>query len=388
MHFAPRTADLMHSPIGAAHALVGLRSSARPLLDLSQAAPSFPPAGAVVDRIAAAAREPDTSRYAPQPGVPALREAFAADLAAAYRCPMAPTNVLITAGCNQAFCLVASAIAAPGDSVVVVAPFYFNHDMWLRVEGIEVRHLMVEADGLPAVDRLKELADERTRAVVLVSPGNPTGVTMPPELIMAFGVEARRHGLVLILDETYRTYRNTTAPAHDLFADGDWGEHVASLHSFSKDLAIPGYRVGAIVGGPALLTEALKLLDCVAISAPRIAQEAALTGLVHTGPWRSEQVARIAGLQRRFEDAMARGPGGFELVSAGAYFGWVRHPFSEVPTERVVRALVLDHDVLTIPGTAFTPQDDRMLRLSFANLGDEELDELPRRFAELDRAPT
>ncbi len=387
MHFAPRTADLMHSPIGAAHALLGSRSGARPLLDLSQAAPSFPPAGVVVDRIAAAAYEPATSRYAPQPGLPALREAFAADLAGAYRCPMRPANVLITAGCNQAFCLVASAIAAPGDSVVVVAPFYFNHDMWLRVEGIEVRHLMVEADGLPAVDRLKELVDEKTRAVVLVSPGNPTGVTMPPELIAAFGAEARRHGLVLIVDETYRTYRDTAAPAHDLFADADWGEHVASLHSFSKDLAIPGYRVGAIVGGPALLTEALKLLDCVAISAPRIAQEAAVTGLVDAGGWRHEQVARIARLQQRFEGAMAAAPGGFELVSAGAYFGWVRHPFPDVPTERVVRALVLDHDVLTIPGTAFTPRDDHMLRFSFANLADEELDELPRRLAELDRAP-
>ena len=163
--------------------------------------------------------------------------------------------------------------------------------------------------------------------------------------------------------------------------------HVASLHSYAKDLAIPGYRVGAIVGGPALLTEALTRLECVAISAPRSAQEAAVTGLVDAGGWRHEQVARIARLQQRFEGAMAAAPGGFELVSAGAYFGWVRHPFPDVPTERVVRALVLDHDVLTIPGTAFTPRDDHMLRFSFANLADEELDELPRRLAELDRAP-
>ena len=80
---------------------------------------------------------------------------------------------------------------------------------------------------------------------------------------------------------------------------------------------------------------------------------------------------------------MAPGPGGFELVSAGAYFGWVRHPFVGEAAEDVVRRLVLDHDVLVIPGTAFLPTDERMLRLSFANLEPDEVAELPARLAEM-----
>lgn len=151
---------------------------------------------------------------------------------------------------------------------------------------------------------------------------------------------------------------------------------------------MPGYRVGAVVGGAVTLIEALKLLDCVAISAPRIGQEAAAAGLLRAGAWRSEQVRRIADLQRRFEHVMDARPGGFEVVSAGAYFGWVRHPFA-VATDVVVESLILDHDVLVIPGTAFTTIDQRMLRLSFANLTPDEIAELPERLAavELARSP-
>jgi aspartate/methionine/tyrosine aminotransferase len=382
MEFSPRTADLIHSPIGAAFALVPERTNDRPLLDLSQAAPSFPPAPVVADRVAAVAHEPDGARYAPQPGIPILREAFAADLTDAYGSPVSSEQVLITAGCNQAFCLVASALASPGDSMVLATPFYFNHDMWLRVEGIEPRHLAPRTDLLPHPEDLAALVDESTRALVIVSPGNPTGVTIPPERIAMLAAEARRLGLVLIVDETYRTCRPTSDAPHDLFAASDWGDHVVSLHSFSKDLAIPGYRVGAIVGGPGLLVEALKLLDCVAISAPRIAQEAAAAGLLHAGEWRRDQVARIADLQRRFESVMTGRPGGFEVVSSGAYFGWVRHPFAQLSGPEAVRRLVLAHDVLVIPGTAFTPTDEQMLRFSFANLTPDEIDELPRRLEE------
>ncbi|MEM7288227.1 MAG: aminotransferase [Actinomycetota bacterium] len=383
MRFASRTADLIHSPIGAAHALVPLRTNDRPLLDLSQAAPAFPPAPEVAARIAAVAHEPDGARYAPQPGLPALRDAFAQDLSDAYEAAIGSQDVLITAGCNQAFCLVASALASPGDSVVLATPFYFNHDMWLRVEGIEPRHWMPDEDLLPPVSTLADHVDETTRAIVIVSPGNPTGVTIPADRIRAIAAEARRLGVPLVLDETYRTYRGVDGPPHDLFGAPDWGDHVISLHSFSKDLAIPGYRIGAIVGSAPMLVEALKLLDCVAISAPRVAMEAVITGLTGSGTWRHDQVVRIGALQERFEAVMSGRPGGFELVSSGAYFGWVRHSFRDVPTQEVVRRLVLDHDVLVIPGTAFTPGDEHMLRFSFANLTEAELEELPRRLEEM-----
>ena len=235
---------------------------------------------------------------------------------------------------------------------------------------------------MPDPERAASIVGERTRAIVLVTPANPTGVTTPPDVLAAFRDLAVERGLVLVLDETYRNFRPASEPAHDLFGCDDWAEHVVSLHSFSKDLAIPGYRVGAVVAGEALLYETLKFVDCLQISAPRIGQEAVVAGLTMARTWRREQAARIAATQRAFEQVMVNRPGGFELVAAGAFFGWVRHPF-EARTDEIVKRLVLDHDVLAIPGTAFTPADGGFLRFSFANVVDDEVHELGRRLAEL-----
>ncbi len=384
MRFSPTISDLIHSPIGAAHALLAHRVNDRPLLDLSQAAPSYAPPPAVLEAVAEGTADRTTSAYAPQSGLPGLRSAFAADLSRAYDTTLHADDVLITAGCNQAFCIAATALAGPGDNVILQTPFYFNHDMWLQVEGVEARHLPVDEHLHPSVADAAAHIDDRTRAIVLVSPGNPTGVTLPPTLIHDFAELARAHDLALVLDETYRSFRPTDEPAHRLFADPAWRDTLVSLHSFSKDLAVPGYRVGALVGGEPIRVEALKVLDCVAISAPAIGQAACIAGLEHAGEWRREQAARVAGLQRLFEEVLADRPGGFELVTAGAYFGWVRAPEGgrADDTASIVRRLVVDHDVLVIPGTAFTTDDQRMLRFSFANLDADRIRELGVRLAE------
>ncbi|MFB0926954.1 MAG: aminotransferase class I/II-fold pyridoxal phosphate-dependent enzyme, partial [Acidimicrobiales bacterium] len=131
MQLRGRTNGLIHSPIGEAFALLAAHKPTRPLLNLSQAAPSFPPAPVVADRIAAVAYEEDGARYVPQQGLEPLRQALAQELTQLYPGQVGTNQVLITAGCNQAFCVVASAMTNPGDNLIVALPYYFNHDMWL-----------------------------------------------------------------------------------------------------------------------------------------------------------------------------------------------------------------------------------------------------------------
>ena len=152
-----------------------------------------------------------------------------------------------------------------------------------------------------------------------------------------------------------------------------------SLHSFAKDLAIPGYRVGAVVASPELNREVMKLLDCVAICAPRIGQEAAWAGLTAAQEWRAARAREVADRLRWFAAAMADRPGGFELVSAGGFFGWIRHPFASCPTDDVVRDLAVTYDTLVIPGTAFLPDDRRMLRVSVSNVDRDALTDFAAR---------
>ena len=221
--------------------------------------------------------------------------------------------------------------------------------MMLNMTGIRPVYLRPGPDLVPRAADAEPLITPRTRAIVLVTPGNPSGVTIDPAGIAAFAELARRHDIALIVDETYRSFRGTDEPAHHLFADPHWDRTLVSLHSFAKDLAIPGYRVGAVVASPEVNRQVCKLLDCVAVCAPRIGQEAAWAGLVHARGWRRARARDIARQRAWFTAAMAGRPGGFELLSCGGFFGWIRH-------------------TLLIPGTAFLPEDQGMLRVSVSNL--------------------
>jgi aspartate/methionine/tyrosine aminotransferase len=379
MRLSPRTVNEIDSPMGAAYALLAGRSGERALLDLAQAAPSYPPAAEMIEHVASVAREPDGAAYVPSPGLPRLREAFADDLSRSYGSPVSAGQMVITAGCNQAFCLVAQALAEPGDEVIEALPYYFNYDMWLRMNGVVPRYLEPGPDLVPDPEAAEALITPRTRAIVLITPGNPSGVTIPPDVLAGFCEVARRHGIALILDETYRSFRGTAEPAHELFADPDWGRTLVSLHSFSKDLAIPGYRVGAVVAAPELNREVMKLLDCVAICAPRVGQEAAWAGLVSARNWRRARANEAIAKQRALEKALALRPGGFELLTCGGFFGWIRHPFAGRGTDAVARDLITRYDTLVIPGTAFLPDDRQVLRVSFGNVDLAGLAEFARR---------
>ncbi|HEY8471732.1 MAG TPA: aminotransferase [Natronosporangium sp.] len=381
MRLHHRTTDQPDSPITETYALLADQPGRRPLLDLAQAAPQYPPPPEVVAHVAAVAGDPASNRYVDLPGLPKLREAVADDLRRDYQAELGVKHIQITAGCNQAFCVVTSVLAGPGDEIILPLPYFFNHDMWLRMQGIIPVYAEPAADLVPSVANAAAVISPRTRAIVLVTPGNPSGVTIDPATIAEFARLAARHRIALILDETYRAFRGTDQPAHRLFADPAWPATVVSLHSFSKELALAGYRVGAIVADPAVNREAIKLLDCLAICAPRIGQEAAWAGLRRAGAWRRDRAREVAARRQRFQAMMASAPGGFELVSSGGYFGWVRHPFPDRPTGELVRDLVVEHDTLVMPGTAFLPDDRRMLRLSFANLEADAVDELGRRLS-------
>lgn len=386
MHLLGRTTDIASSPISEAYAWLASRTSTRQLIDLSQAAPGYPPPQVIIDQVALTAQAPDGGRYCPTSGLPALTEAFATELGRDYQAEILPTRVLPTSGCNQAFCVTVSTLADRGDEIILPVPYYFNHEMWLGLDGITPRLLPTDQSFVPDPAEAQKLINDRTRAIVLVTPGNPTGVTIAPDIIQEFYELAQEHKIALIIDETYRNFRESQDPPHRLYQQKNWEETAIFLHSFSKDLAIPGYRVGAIVAAPSFLHEAMKLLDCVQISAPRISQEAVVAGLTRSGDWRTVQAARIRGLLEHFRTTMAARPGGFELASSGAFFGWVRHPFLQLDTAEVIRRLVVDHDVLLIPGTAFTPTDDRWLRMSYANLTPEQFPILTERLVEFAEA--
>lgn len=342
----------------------------KPLLNMAQAVPSYPPAEELQEWLAAAVRRPDSSLYTEILGLPGLRSALAVHMSESYGADLSARDFGITAGCNQAFCVAMSALAGPGDEVILPAPWYFNHQMWLQMQGVTPVPLPCdEARGaLPDPADAAALITDRTRAVVLVTPNNPTGAIYPPELIEAFYELASERGIALVLDETYKDFMPADAPPHALFNRFDWRDVFIQLYSFSKAYSLTGYRVGSVAGGPSVMAAIEKIMDCIAICAPRIGQEAALYGLGHLAGWRAEKRGLMQDRTDALRQAFRESNCGYGLVSSGAYFAWLRHPFSGMDSADVARMLATDHNLLCLPGSMFGPQQENYLRLAFANL--------------------
>ena len=361
--------------------------SGLPLINVSQAAPvDPPPAGLRAEMARLVELEPAAHLYGPVLGLPELRAEIAARWSEVYRGEVAPSQVAITAGCNQAFTTAMATLAAPGDNAILPVPWYFNHKMWLDQTGVEARALPAGPGLVPRAEDAERLIDARTRAIVLVSPNNPAGVEHPPETLRAFFDLARDRGLALIVDETYRDFHSAPDPVHDLFTDPDWAGTLIQLYSFSKAYRLTGHRVGAMVADEARLAQAEKVLDCVTICAPQLGQRAALWGMRNLAQWLAEERAEILARGEAMRAAVTDLPG-WEVEGSGAYFAYLRHPF-EAPSDRVASALVEQAGVLALPGTMFAPEGhgERHLRVAYANLDAAGIERLARRLAQATEA--
>jgi len=345
----------------------------RPLINVSQAAPVAAPPEPLLQHIAATAlNKPEAHLYGPVLGLPELRAEVAAQWSAAYAGEIAPAQVAITSGCNQAFCATLTAIAGEGDEVILPTPWYFNHKMWLDMQGVTTVPLPTDAHLLPDPEHAAALITERTRAIVLVTPNNPGGVEYPAELVRAMYELAKSRGIRLIVDETYRDFDSRTGAPHDLFGDPDWQDTLVQLYSFSKAYRLTGHRVGAMVGSVELLAEAEKFLDTVTICPNQLGQHAALWGMQNLSQWLAGERAEILDRRAAITDNLPLLTNqGWELQGAGAYFAYMKHPF-DLPSDQLAQQLVQSHGILTLPGTMFTPEGDQAgkdtLRIAFANV--------------------
>ena len=354
----------------------------RPLLNLSQAAPVDPPPAALREAMVAAVAEDDSHIYGPVLGLPALRLEIAEQWSALYGGDIKAEQVAITSGCNQAFCAVMSTIASAGDAVILPTPWYFNHKMWLDTAGIETRPLPCGDGMIPDPEAVRALIDDTVKAIVLVTPNNPTGAEYPNGVMEAFMAIAKEHGLALIVDETYRDFHSQSGAPHDLFAASDWPDNLIHLYSFSKVFRLTGHRVGAMVTSTDRLAQVEKFLDSVAICPNQIGQKAALYGLQNLPQWVAEQRDEILNRRAICEEGFANLEG-WKLLGSGAYFAYVEHPFY-IPSDEIAKLLVQQQSLLILPGTMFQPtgtdgKAEKQLRIAFANADKDGLREMFKR---------
>ena len=242
--------------------------------------------------------------------------------------------------------------------------------------GIDYVDCDADADLLPKLSDIDANVKSTTRAVALVSPNNPAGSIYPAELLDDILTLCQRHGIWLIIDETYRDFLplNMRLP-HRLFARDNWHSNLIQLYSFSKSYCLPGHRLGAIIAGREVISQLAKIIDNIQICAPRIVQKALTPMLASMAKWRQKNREKIAARAAIFRAVMADTPG-WDLLSSGAYFGYVRHPYKNVDSLQIAKNLASKAGVLVIPGAFFGAGQGDALRFAFANAGREVIAQL------------
>lgn len=353
------------------------------LIDLSQAVPGYPAHTLLLDQLEATASQPELLGYGSIEGEPSLRAAYAQDLKQVYRAAFDSTEVHITAGCNQAFVATALTLAGPGETLLLVTPFYFNHDSSLSMLGIRTKEVAARAeDGfLPDPDTVRAAVTPDVKAIVCITPNNPTGAVYPPELLEALFDICVEQNIWLITDETYRDFLPDGGSCpHGLFQRENWRGHLVGLYSFSKSFCIPGHRLGAITAGAEMVQQIAKVMDNLQICAPRPPQTAVAAAMPQLGDWREANRQEISRRRETLEKVIAGLPD-WKIASVGAYFSYIQHPFENASSIEVAERLAAEHGVLSLPGAFFGKGQDAFLRVAFANARCPELEELAVRLA-------
>ncbi|QRV75264.1 aminotransferase class I and II protein [Ceratobasidium sp. AG-Ba] len=355
------------------------------LINLSQGVPGSPPHDQVTQRLSEVVKLGDSAGYGAILGDAAMRQALVEEIKFVYGGGQADVkfdDVALSAGCNAAFMAAVMAIVNKGDEIILPVPWYFNHEMTLRMLGIDIVPLPVSIENgfVPTIAQTELIITPRTKAIVLVTPNNPASVIYPPSLIESFSSLAAKHNIFLILDETYRDFV-TPGPPHSLFTQPTWRTTLIHLFSFSKSYRVPGHRLGALVAGPDVLENVFKVLDSRPL---QLALAPILPSL------RSDLADQAKELETRhavFKQTLTGS--GWEIGSAGAYFALVKHPFKGVRATEVCKRLAEEDGVVLLPLSFFAPADDSAwdswMRVSVANVGAEAVREAAVRMVESDK---
>lgn len=340
-----------------------LRRAGVPVISLGQAVPGFPPPPSAVRAAVRSTESAQVHSYTADAGIRELRDATAVWLGVVASGVVDPADgLMITAGANQAFAVAALTAFGAGDDVLLASPYFFNHEMMVRAAGarpIEVP--MSSTAGFRVdVDRILRAVTLRTRAVVLVTPANPTGAVASRADIETLAAALSAEDIFLIVDETYLLFNYETPPWS---ATALSHANVLVLGSFSKAFAIPGWRVGYLAADARFISDALRVQDAMIICPPAIAQYGMLAALAEEPLYPLEFLPELR--QRR--DALHRAiadAAGECVVTGGGFFVLARFPCSDNSFVAATRVLE-DAHVVTIPGALFGSAGEGFLRLSY-----------------------
>ena len=322
-------------------------------INLAQGFPNFPAPDVVKDAARQAIAD-EINQYAVTWGAPRLRRALAAKYAAWYDLDVDPdTEITVTCGATEAMAAALMATIDPGDEVIVFEPYYENYGPDAILCDARPVFVPLTPDAPLDLERVEQAITDRTRAIIVNTPNNPTGRVLSREELTGLATLCITHDLLALTDEIYEhiVYEGEHVPLATL---PGMRERTITVSGASKTFSVTGWRIGTIVA-PSRITDAIrKVHDFLTVGAPAPLQEGVAAGLEQLG---AEFYDDLRDSYRARRDLLVGGlrQAGFRCVApAGAYY--VMADFSDLSDESDVSfatRLTGEFKVAPVPGSSF-----------------------------------
>jgi aminotransferase len=352
-----------------------LRASGHHVISLGQALPFYPPPASALQAARAALERTDVHGYTTDPGRPSLRRTLAERLRDYERIDCGPDDLLITAGANHAFTTALTTLVSAGDEIVLPAPYFTNHQMAVQAAGaVAVEAPVADHESYRVTwDDIAPALTDRTRAVVLCNPSNPTGAPVDAIHGTRIVAELASRGILVISDETYMHF--VYEGAHWSAASvPDWRRTVIVIGTFSKSFAMMGWRVGYMLADAAVCAQATKVQDAMIICAPTISQLAAEAAVREDWEYPKTFHSELLARRQRLSEGLSCCDGVSWLPTRGGFFAFVRIDRCMDSNSLAMQLLEQAH-VVSIPGSSFGRSGEGCLRLSYGSVGADALGE-------------
>ena len=344
-------------------------------LSLGQGVSYYGPPKESYDAVEQHLHDQDIYRYGPVEGIPELRQALRDKLETQNGiAPDEQTDIVVTAGSNMAFNTIVLALGDTDDEFILPIPYYFNHEMAITMAGCKPVLVDTLEDYHLDLDALKAAITSKTKAIVTVSPNNPTGAVYTKEELVAVNQLCKKHGIYHISDEAYEDF---TYGDHEHFSPAtleNSQKHTISLFSFSKAYGFAGWRIGYMLIPQHLKASVKKIQDTILISPTMISQYAAI-GALQAGPQFIHEKLKPL---REIRDEIVTALNEIQTIESthaeGAFYAFIKLRSDQNDLE-LVQQLVQSHGIAMIPGSAFGTHDGCFLRISYGALEQKDLSE-------------
>ena len=345
-------------------------------ISLGQGVVSYPPPEQSIEQISNFLNNRAHHKYQPVFGIPALLELIEEKLVSENRIYVKEgSRIVVTAGGNMAFVNALLAIADPVDEVILNLPYYFNHEMAVTIASCKPVLVPTDENYQLQPELIAEAITSKTRAVVTITPNNPTGAVYSESALREVNAVCRERGVYHISDEAYEYFTYGDVKHFSPASIAGSNEYTISLFSLSKAYGFASWRIGFMVIPEHLFEAVCKIQDTVLICPPVISQFAAVGALQAGKAYCLEKLKQLSEVRELVLNELGSISDLCVVPPAdGAFYFLIRIDTALKPLALVER-LVREHGVAAIPGNAFGMEDGCYLRVAYGALEKETVAE-------------